>query len=52
MVAVAGVRQSAPAKIIVVVTSVNDEAPEVSANEGLLIWEGATVPITPKILSE
>ncbi|CAL4067980.1 unnamed protein product [Meganyctiphanes norvegica] len=51
LVAVAGVRQSTPAQVNITVIPINDEAPFVTNNTGLTLWEGSTVPMTSEMLA-
>ncbi|XP_053634278.1 chondroitin sulfate proteoglycan 4 [Cherax quadricarinatus] len=51
VVAVSGLRQSAPAMVNVSVRGINDEAPSVVNNTGLTIWEGNTVHISSSNLA-
>ncbi|KAK4294140.1 hypothetical protein Pmani_033209 [Petrolisthes manimaculis] len=46
LVAVSGVRQSAPAEVLVRVRGLNDEAPFIINNTGIILWEGNTVQLT------
>nr|XP_053643918.1 chondroitin sulfate proteoglycan 4-like isoform X2 [Cherax quadricarinatus] len=51
LVAVSGVRQSAPAVVTVSVRGINDEAPFVINNTGLTIWEGNSALISSSNLA-
>jgi hypothetical protein len=49
---IAGDKESVPAVVRVLVTSVNDEPPHIVNNTGLILWEGSTAVITPAHLGK